>query len=186
MPLSSEARSPWYRRAVQDSGADSLASYMNGAIPAPCISRPLTPDPRPLTAVLYPLSTIHCPWTVGPFRPSLVRGDCPRNAPLSYATVPARFQPVASAPRARCRRLCEKPADRMCGQRAPAPAVPGNWPLTTDLCSAVIRSRPSLHESPKRAILQGRTRTIPGWTRTSRITHPPTHHAQAAGHVDLF
>ena len=50
----------------------------------------------------------------GPFRPSLVRGDTPRNAPLSYATVPApprlpcqqpgsiatvplRYQPVAVA-----------------------------------------------------------------------------------------
>ena len=34
---------------------------------------------------------------VGPFRPSLVRGDTPRNAPRSYATVRARNQLVASA-----------------------------------------------------------------------------------------
>ena len=33
-----------------------------------------------------------------PFRPSLVRGDSPRNAPLAYTTVRARFQAVPDAP----------------------------------------------------------------------------------------
>ena len=62
----------------------------------------------------------------------------------------------------------------------PAPCCPrqlttDHWPLTTDVCCAVVRSRRPLQESPKRAILQGRARTQPAGPRTRCITHlPPT------------
>jgi len=111
--------------AVQNRGTISHPSGNNQVIPAPRSLRPPATDN-------WPLTTGHRRWTVGPFRPSLVRGDSPRNAPLVYAgvrarfqrvrqrpgsnaTVPARFQPVAIAPRNRCRCL-----------RAPIPAVPGH------------------------------------------------------------
>ena len=47
-----------------------------------------------------------------PFRPSLVRGDSPRNAPLCYAAVPARPQPAANAQRTQCHHLGASPANR--------------------------------------------------------------------------
>ena len=88
----------------------------------------------------HPLSTIHCPWTVGPFRPSLVRGDAPRSAPLAMppcvrvpscrvgvrrvdAPVPARFQPAADTTRTRRQRTCAAPAVRITNHESRVTAV---------------------------------------------------------------
>ena len=88
----------------------------------------------------WPLTTGHRPWTVGPFRPSLERGDSPRNAPLAMlpcvrvpccrvgarrvdATVPARFQPATDTTRTRRQRTCAAPAVRITNHESRITAV---------------------------------------------------------------
>ena len=96
------------------------------------------------------LSTIHCRWTVGPFRTSLVRGDSPRNAPLqlcrrAYAS-PARL----SATGRQCHRACAEPAGvskpaRVCHR---ACAIPACRRRAADATPARVRgSRSSNHKS---------------------------------------
>ena len=76
---------------------------------------PTVPDHWPLATDHWPLPTGHCPWTVGPFRPSLVRGDTPRNAPLQLCHR-ARASPAGvSATGRQYHRACALPA---CRQRA--------------------------------------------------------------------
>ena len=65
--------------ADQNWGADSHASCSSRVISAPR-QFPATDHWRPATAV----------WTVGPFRPSLVRGDSTRNAPLTHLHQPGK------------------------------------------------------------------------------------------------
>ena len=99
------------------------------------------------TCSFYPLSTIHCRWTVGPFRPSLVRGDSPRNAPLtpllaqpvgSFGTLynrdPSPRHPACADPA--CRQLQRGRSGRLCASPAPpfefrASAVPDHCQLPT-------------------------------------------------------
>ena len=76
---------------------------------------PLATAHWPLPTDHWPLPTGHCPWTVGPFRPSLVRGDTPRNAPLQLCHR-ARASPTGvSATGRQYHRACALPA---CRQRA--------------------------------------------------------------------
>ena len=94
-------------------------------------------------------------WTVGPFRPSLVRGDSPRNAPLKNhlgatvcanpawsrrecadAIVSSRFQLAADAPRARRQRACALPSNRAFYRPPPPPQflLTVHYPLSTIHC----------------------------------------------------
>ncbi len=154
-----------------------------------------------------PLTTGHCPPATalgrsGRSGPPLCGGTPPAMPPCSYATVRARPRLVRKRPGSDAT-MCARfqllrdasvedatvrvsPATRACDRHILSPAFPGHYPLSTVHCSAVIRSRRSLHEFPKRAILQGRARKQPGWIRTRRITHLPAHHAQAANYVDLL
>ena len=88
---------------------------------------PLTTDHWPLTTANCPLSTAHCRWTAGPFRPSLVRGDTPCNAPCSYATVRARRPQFES---------------RITNHGRSGPPLCGGTPPATPPCSyATVRAR---------------------------------------------
>ena len=59
-----------------------------------------------------------------PFRPSLVRGDSPRNAPLCYATVPARFQLTRQRQSCQRHRACVAPAVRITNHESRITAIP--------------------------------------------------------------
>ncbi len=100
----------------------------------------------------WSLATGHWPlaaavWTVGPFRPSPVRGDSPRNAPLKPLLAqregsigaqcngdPSRRHRALAIPtcrqsqRGRCGRLCASPAPPF---EFRVSAVPGHWQLST-------------------------------------------------------
>ena len=97
-------------------------------------------------------------WTVGPFRPSLVRGDSPRNAPLKPLLAqpvgsigaqsngdPSRRQRACAIPtcrqsqRRRCGRLCASPAPPF---EFRVSAVPDHWQLSTIHCRNEFPARP--------------------------------------------
>ena len=146
--------------AVQSRGTKPSTSRINRSHTRPRSSWPL-----------YPLSTIHCFWTVGPFRPSLVRGDSPRNAPLKPLLAPRVGSDAAqcNGVPAHCHRACALPPCRrpaVCRCRRvpmppcmpastrsrlrPAPTAPcSSWPQSTmHYPPATIRYPPSTIHYP--------------------------------------
>ena len=137
---------------VQASGPQAAtASYPASAVP----------DPYPLSIALGRSGRSGPPLCGGtpPQRPPCNATVCAppqltRQPPGSNATMCARFQLVVNAPRTRCGRRCASPIPPFEFRQFRQFPTTIHYPL---------------HESPKRAILQGRVRTHPGWTRTRRI-----------------
>ena len=172
-------------RVVQDRRPNPHPSRSNQAIPAPFRPRPLTTD--------------HCRYTVGPFRPSLVRGDTPRNAPRSYATMRARPQLMRQRPEVMppcLRDPSPSPTRRgldaaVCAHRQPIARPTGAYQSLPFLATGYwpLQSRKSALAVPcesLRNVLYCKVEPVQNRAGPERaaFTYQSAHHTQAAPHVD--